>query len=169
MAPSGAIPLGHGGAKSQDRGEGGRARARRDLPDGRGSGSAAAVRGDPGADEAASVAENGAGMTAGTRKADGEGESDGEGLRRPALNALAEVRSRGVMVRERPDCPVVRQKRRNRMLGPWLESSERATAVAGHRSSGKSRNRGRMEVMGRATLGKHRSSLVPSPGQHAIM
>ena len=57
-------------------------------------------------------------------------------------NALAEVHSRGIMARERPDCPVIQQKRRNRMLGSWLESSERPTAVVGHSPSGKSRRIG---------------------------
>ena len=43
------------------------------------------------------------------------------------------------MARDRPDCPVIQQERRNRKLVSQLESSERPTAFVSERLSRKSR------------------------------
>ncbi len=78
-------------------------------------------------------------MTARAAKTVGEGESNGKGLRGLAINVLAEAHLPGIMARERPDCPAIQQKRQNRMLGSWLESSERPMVVSGQGLSRKSR------------------------------
>jgi len=71
-------------------------------------------------------------MTARAVKAGGTGASNGGGLRGSAMHALAEVPLLCIMARERPDCSGIQQKRQNRMLGSWLESSGRPTALPMH-------------------------------------
>ena len=50
-------------------------------------------------------------MRARAVKTAGIGESNGKGLRGPAMNALAEVHSRGIMARERPAPPSIGQEK----------------------------------------------------------
>jgi len=57
------------------------------------------------------------------------------GLLRPSIFS----RLAAIMPQDRPDCPVMRQKRQNRMLGSWLKSPERPTTIGGERLSRNSR------------------------------
>ena len=58
------------------------------------------------------------------------------------MNASARVSLGEIVVRKRPDSPVIQQNRRLRILGSAIESSERPMAVVGQRLSRKFRLNG---------------------------
>ena len=60
-----------------------------------------------------------------------EGRWHGDGLPGSATNTSASVGLGGIISRDLPDSPAIRQNRRLRLLGPPLESSGRPTAVLG--------------------------------------